>query len=153
MKKTSEMVKLKDKTMYFPKVELTHDELYTLYVYGHAKPYVLRQIVVNIDMLENIIAKNSKNRPNKKDGYKYLLGKLQERQDEVMQDLNMYSWQIATPWSAKSGVLSKYTSQLSAQNEIDEYIETKMPHRFDDGCGYDRVYRVGSKIWQFSRQK
>ena len=53
----------------------------------------------------------------------------------------MYSWQIATPWSAKSGVLSKYTSQLSAQNEIDEYIETKMPHRFDDGHGYDRVYR------------
>ena len=452
MKKTSEMVKLKDKTMYFPKVELTHDELYTLYVYGHAKPYVLRQIVVNIDMLENIIAKNSKNRPNKKDGYKYLLGKLQERQDGVMQDLiefsqgnldlidlsvkygfdyydlkkafdevldvdvneywkqhkkyvqkhtclelygvdssakvadvqakqkattkakygaenimqtdagkqalqktmmerygvpcnlmsrdgvydfskrcyyvlmsdsawvrvlkklasdkydlnpeqfnkktkyllkqklcgydekiyarktlvyeakrdirtkcvaflneyhlqgsatatkyfameycgelvgvasfkqhkgyvelkrlcfkhgvqvlgglskfikayfksdvdcdiiksfsdnnigdgagyaragaelvgeiktslcfispsngfDMYSWQIATPWSAKSGVLSKYTSQLSTQNEIDEYIETKLPHRFDDGHGYDRVYRVGSKIWQFSRQK
>ena len=67
--------------------------------------------------------------------------------------LDMYSWQIATPWSAKSGVLSKYTSQLSAQNEIDEYIETKMPHRFDDGHGYDRVYCVGSKIWQFSRQK
>lgn len=67
--------------------------------------------------------------------------------------LDMYSWQIATPWSAKSGVLSKYTSQLSAHNEIDEYIETKMPHRFDDGHGYDRVYRVGSKIWQFSRQK
>lgn len=67
--------------------------------------------------------------------------------------LDVYSWQIATPWSAKSGVLSKYTSQLSAQNEIDEYIETKMPHRFDDGHGYDRVYRVGSKIWQFSRQK
>lgn len=66
---------------------------------------------------------------------------------------DMYSWQIATPWSAKSGVLSKYTSQLSAQNEIDEYIETKMPHRFDDGHGYDRVYRVGSKVWQFSRQK
>lgn len=67
--------------------------------------------------------------------------------------LDMYSWQIATPWSAKSGVLSKYTSQLFAQNEIDEYIETKLPHRFDDGHGYDRVYRVGSKIWQFSRQK
>ncbi|MBS6285794.1 MAG: hypothetical protein KH433_00020 [Campylobacter concisus] len=65
--------------------------------------------------------------------------------------LDVYSWQIATPWSAKSGVLSKYTSQLSAQNEIDEYIETKMPHRFDDGHGYDRVYRVGSKIWQFVR--
>ena len=67
--------------------------------------------------------------------------------------LDMYSWQIATPWSAKSGVLSKYTSQLSAQNEIDEYIETKLPHRLDDGRGYDRVYRVGSKIWQFVRQK
>lgn len=67
--------------------------------------------------------------------------------------LDMYSWQIATPWSAEIGVLSKYISGLSTQNEIDEYIETKMPHRFDDGCGYDRVYRVGSKIWQFSRQK
>lgn len=91
MKKTGDFVKLKDKTMYLPKVELTYDELYTLYVYGHAKPYVLRQIVVNIDMLENIIAKNSKNRPNKKDGYKYLLGKLQERQDGVMQDLIEFS--------------------------------------------------------------
>ena len=91
MKKTGDFVKLKDKSMYFPKVELTYDELYTLYVYGHAKPYVLRQIVVNIDMLENIIAKNSKNRPNKKDGYKHLLGKLQERQDGVMQDLIEFS--------------------------------------------------------------
>ena len=43
MKKTGDFVKLKDKSMYFPKVELTHDELYTLYVYGHAKPYFLRQ--------------------------------------------------------------------------------------------------------------
>jgi hypothetical protein len=91
MRKIGKVVKLKDKSMYFPKVELTHDELYTLYVYGHAKPYVLRQIVVNIDMLENIITKNSKNRPNKKDGYKYLLGKLQERQDEAMQDLIEFS--------------------------------------------------------------
>lgn len=91
MRKTGDFVKLKDKSMYFPKVELTYDELYTLYVYGHAKPYFLRQIVVNIDMLENIITKNSKNRPNEKDGYKYLLGKLQERQDEAMQDLIEFS--------------------------------------------------------------
>lgn len=91
MKKTGDFVKLKDKSMYFPKVELTYDEIYTLYVYGHATPHVLRQIVVNIDMLENIITKNSKNRPNKKDGYKYLLGKLQERQDEAMQDLIEFS--------------------------------------------------------------
>lgn len=91
MRKTGDFVKLKNKSMYFPKVELTYDELYTLYVYGHAKPYFLRQIVVNIDMLENIITKNSKNRPNEKDGYKYLLGKLQERQDEAMQDLIEFS--------------------------------------------------------------
>lgn len=91
MRKTGDFVKLKDKSMYFPKVELTYDELYTLYVYGHARPYFLRQIVVNIDMLENIITKNSKNRPNEKDGYKYLLGKLQERQDEAMQDLIEFS--------------------------------------------------------------
>lgn len=91
MRKTGDFVKLKDKSMYFPKVELTYDELYTLYVYGHAKPYFLRQIVVNIDMLENIITKNSKTRPNEKDGYKYLLGKLQERQDEAMQDLIEFS--------------------------------------------------------------
>lgn len=91
MRKTGDFVKLKDKSMYFPKVELTYDELYTLYVYGHATPHVLRQIVVNIDMLENIITKNSKNRPNKKDGYRYLLGKLQERQDEAMQDLIEFS--------------------------------------------------------------
>ena len=91
MKKIGKVVKLKDKSMYFPKVELTCDELYMLYVYGHAKPYFLRQIVVNIDMLENIITKNSKNRPNEKDGYNYLLGKLQERQDEAMQDLIEFS--------------------------------------------------------------
>lgn len=91
MRKTGDFVKLKDKSMYFPKVELTYDELYTLYAYGHAKPYFLRQIVANIDMLENIITKNSKNRPNEKDGYKYLLGKLQERQDEAMQDLIEFS--------------------------------------------------------------
>lgn len=50
MRKTGDFVKLKNKSMYFPKVELTYDELYTLYVYGHAKPYFLRQIVVNIGM-------------------------------------------------------------------------------------------------------
>lgn len=271
MKKTGDFVKLKDKSMYFSKVELTHDELYTLYVYGHASPQFLYQVVVDSNMVDKVIRENCKSRPNKKGGYKYLLDKLKKKIDEVQQDLllfskcvaflneyhlqgsatatkyfamkycgelvgvasfkqhkgyvelkrlcfkrgvqvlgglskfisayfksdadcdiiksfsdnnigdgvgyaragaelvgeiktslcfispsnglDMYSWQIATPWSAKSGVLSKYTSQLSAQNEIDEYIETKMPHRFDDGHGYDRVYRVGSKIWQFSRQK
>ena len=331
MKKTGDFVKLKDKSMYFPKVELTYDELYTLYVYGHASPQFLYQVVVDSNMVDKVIRENCKSRPNKKDGYKYLLDKLKKKIDEVQQDLllfskgkidlidlsvkygfyyydlnpeqfdkktkyllkqklcgydekvyarktvvyeakrdirikcvaflneyhlqgsatatkyfameycgelvgvasfkqhkgyvelkrlcfkrgvqvlgglskfikayfksdtgcdiiksfsdnnigngmsdekagaelvgeiktslcfispnnglDMYSWQIATPWSAISGVLPKYTSQLSAQNEIDEYIETKMPHRFDDGHGYDRVYRVCSKIWQFSRQK
>lgn len=135
--------------MYFPKVELTYDELYTLYVYGHASPQFLYQVVVDSNMVDKVIRENCKSRPNKKDGYKYLLDKLKKKIDEVQQELrqqNILQWNIAAN-------LSKYTSQLSAQNEIDEYIETKMPHRFDDGHGYDRVYRVGSKIWQFSRQK
>lgn len=65
--------------------------------------------------------------------------------------LDNYSWQIATSWSAKSGVLSKYTKALKTQKDIDCYIENELPHRYDNSKGYDRLYVVGSKLWSFSR--
>lgn len=63
MRKTGDFVKLKDKSMYFPKVELTYDELYTLYVYGHASPQFLYQVVVCTDMVDRVIRENCKSRP------------------------------------------------------------------------------------------
>lgn len=91
MRKTGDFVKLKDKSMYFPKVKLTYDELYTLYVYGHASPQFLYQVVVDSNMVDKVICENCKSRPNKKDGYKYLLDKLKKKIDEVQQDLLLFS--------------------------------------------------------------
>ena len=65
--------------------------------------------------------------------------------------LDNYSWQIATKWGAEKGVLSKYSSNLETQDEINEFIEKELPHRYDNGKGYDRVYTCGSKLWKFSR--
>lgn len=61
-----------------------------------------------------------------------------------------YSWQIATPWSMKSGLLKD--AGLQNESEIEEYIETKLPHRFDDGCGYFREFTAGSKKWSLMRK-
>lgn len=64
-----------------------------------------------------------------------------------------YSWQIATKWGAKSGVLAKLSDNKNFvnQQEIDKYIELDMPHKTDQKCGYDRIYTSGSKKWQFTR--
>lgn len=66
--------------------------------------------------------------------------------------LDNYSWQIATSWGAKMGVLSKYTDTLKTQEDINRYIEEELPHRYDNHKGYDRLYVVGSKLWRFSRK-
>lgn len=65
-----------------------------------------------------------------------------------------YSWQIATTWGAKSGVVAKLSGNKTFANrsEIEKYIELEMPHRTDEKCGYDRIYTSGSKRWQFTRQ-
>lgn len=67
--------------------------------------------------------------------------------------LDTYSWQIATKWGAKSGVVAKLSSHraFATQAEIEKYIETEMPHRTDTKCGYDRIYTSGSKKWLFTR--
>lgn len=67
--------------------------------------------------------------------------------------LDKYSWQIATKWSARGGVLSQYVQGLEGQEAIDKFIELDLPHRYDGGKGYDRLYTAGSKLWRFSRQK
>lgn len=67
--------------------------------------------------------------------------------------LDTYSWQIATKWGAKSGVVAKLSNHraFATQAEIEKYIETEMPHRTDTKCGYDRIYTSGSKKWLFTR--
>ena len=67
--------------------------------------------------------------------------------------LDTYSWQIATKWGAKSGVVAKLSNHrtFATQADIEKYIETEMPHRTDTKCGYDRIYTSGSKKWRFTR--
>lgn len=64
-----------------------------------------------------------------------------------------YSWQIATKWGAKSGVVATLSNfkEFATQADIEKYIETEMPHRTDRKCGYDRIYTSGSKKWLFTR--
>lgn len=62
-----------------------------------------------------------------------------------------YSWQISTTWSAKQGVVANDNGGPYDGN-VDEYIETHLNHRLDNGKGYDRVYTSGSKLWKFSRK-
>lgn len=63
---------------------------------------------------------------------------------------DVYSWQIATPWGAREGLLSKY-GQFDSQEDIDRFVETELSHRTDDKKGYDRIYTAGSKLWLFKR--
>ena len=39
------------------------------------------------------------------------------------------------------------------ENQIEEYIETKLEHRLDKGRGYDRLFTAGSKKWKISRNE
>lgn len=63
---------------------------------------------------------------------------------------DVYSWQIATPWGAREGLLSNY-GQFDSQEDIDRFVETELSHRTDDKKGYDRIYTAGSKLWLFTR--
>ena len=55
MKKTNELVKAPNTTMYFPRVELTFDELDQLYVIGHVVPSWLRMVMVNSELLDTYL--------------------------------------------------------------------------------------------------
>lgn len=60
MKKTEELTKLPNTTMYFPKVELTPDEITRLYTVGHVRPEWLRTVVINQNDVEAILFQKPK---------------------------------------------------------------------------------------------
>jgi NCAIR mutase (PurE)-related proteins len=62
--------------------------------------------------------------------------------------LDTYSWSVATTWGAKSGVIAKLLgSQNVTSTEARRLVETKLPHRTDDGVGYVAFYDTGNKLW------
>ena len=75
MRKTDEYIQLANTTMYFPKVQVTIEELTNAYKYGHVQPNFLRQVVSDTDMVNTVINTNKKTRPNSSDGYDYLVNK------------------------------------------------------------------------------
>lgn len=75
MRKTDEYIQLANTTMYFPKVQVTIEELTNAYKYGHVQPNFLRQVVSDTDMVNTVITTNKKTRPNSRDGYTYLVDK------------------------------------------------------------------------------
>ncbi len=59
-----------------------------------------------------------------------------------------YSWSVATPWSAKSGFISKTVGSCEmSKDEAIDFMEKKMPRRSGNGIGYVRVYDSGSRLW------
>lgn len=62
--------------------------------------------------------------------------------------LDTYSWSVATPWGAKSGVIAKLLgSQDITSAQARRLVETELPHRTDDGVGYVAFYDTGNKLW------
>lgn len=66
-----------------------------------------------------------------------------------------YSWSISASWSVNhpNGIIYKATNgkKFKSKDDIEKYIELKLPHRTDTKTGYDRIYTAGSKKWIFSR--
>ena len=60
-----------------------------------------------------------------------------------------YSWSVATPWSARSGVIAKALGSMDHVNydEARIIVETRLPHRADNGVGYLACYDAGNKRW------
>lgn len=59
-----------------------------------------------------------------------------------------YSWQVATPWGAKQGVIAKELGRQAVTTEqARAIVETKLPHRADPGLGYVAQYDCGSRLW------
>lgn len=89
MKKTEELTKLPNTTMYFPKVELTPDEITRLYTVGHVRPEWLRTVVVNQDDVEAILSQKPK-RLSKAKALEAFVNAYQEHQ-ELWADIEAYS--------------------------------------------------------------
>ena len=64
--------------------------------------------------------------------------------------LDTYSWQIATPWSAKSGVIAKDNGGEYGGN-VDEYVENHLTHFSFNDTATTEIYTAGSKLWKFTR--
>lgn len=59
-----------------------------------------------------------------------------------------YSWSVATPWSAKSGVIARKMQPMNLnRNEARKIVETKLPHRTDDKKGYVAQFDAGNRVW------
>lgn len=62
-----------------------------------------------------------------------------------------YSWQVATSWGAKSGILAKQLGSMNINNlEAQKLVETILNHKLDEQKGYVRVYKTGNKIWKYN---
>lgn len=65
---------------------------------------------------------------------------------------DVLSWSVATPWSAKSGVIASDCKRKKLDFESlgispREYVETRLSHRSDSDAGYTAVFTPGSKKW------
>lgn len=59
-----------------------------------------------------------------------------------------YSWSVATPWSAKSGVIARKMQPMNLnRNEARKIVETKLPHRTDNKEGYVAQFDAGNRVW------
>lgn len=89
MKKTEELTKLPNTTMYFPKVELTQDEITRLYTVGHVRPEWLRTVVVNQNDVEAILSQKPK-RLSKAKALEAFVDEYRDHQ-ELWVDIEAYS--------------------------------------------------------------
>lgn len=89
MKKTEELTKLPNTTMYFPKVEMTLDEIERLYCVGHVRPEWLRTVVINQNDVEAILFQKPK-RLSKAKAMEAFINEHQE-QSELWADIEAYS--------------------------------------------------------------
>jgi hypothetical protein len=64
--------------------------------------------------------------------------------------MDNYSWQVATPWGAKSGIIARLIRPMEiTKKEAKIIVEKDLPHRSDDGKGYFAYYDTGSKRWEY----
>ena len=65
---------------------------------------------------------------------------------------DVLSWSVATPWSAKSGVIAADCERKGIDFDSlgispREYVETRLSHRTDSEEGYTALFTPGSKKW------
>lgn len=71
---------------------------------------------------------------------------------------DVLSWSVATPWSAKSGVIASDCERKGIDFDSlgispREYVETRLSHRTDSEEGYTAVFTPGSKKWLMTFDK